>query len=117
MSGDSSEKLLNEQEKCRNFQPSRLVQSLNNQAYASCRSLKDYEGLPVPVILAVLAAGLLPISTTNAQRYTDIKVRPPLIIETPGRPPHRGVVWIPGHWRWSNRHHYWVWVRGHWAKR
>jgi len=26
-----------------------------------------------PVILAVLAAGLLPISTTNAQRYTNIK--------------------------------------------
>jgi hypothetical protein len=70
-----------------------------------------------PVILAVLAAGLLPISTTNAQRYTDIKVRPPLIIETPGPPPHRGWVWIPGHWRWSHRHHYWVWVRGHWAKR
>jgi hypothetical protein len=70
-----------------------------------------------PVILAVLAAGLLPISTTNAQRYTNIKVRPPLIIETPGRPPHRGLVWIPGHWNWSHRHLYWVWVRGHWAKR
>jgi hypothetical protein len=69
------------------------------------------------VILAVLAAGLLPFDTANAQRYTNIKVRPPLIIETPGRPPHRGWVWIPGHWRWSYRHHYWVWVRGHWTKR
>jgi hypothetical protein len=69
------------------------------------------------VILAVLAAGLLPFDTANAQRYTNIKVGPPLIIETPGRPPHRGWVWIPGHWRWSYRHHYWVWVRGHWTKR
>ena len=57
----------------------------------------------IPLILAILAAGFLPINSAEAQRYTNIRVRPPLIIETPGRPPHRGMVWIPGHWRWSNR--------------
>ena len=81
---------------------------------AFSRTMKIFR---IPLILAILAAGFLPINSAEAQRYTNIRVRPPLIIETPGHPPRRGMVWIPGHWRWSQRHLYWVWVRGHWARR
>ncbi len=60
---------------------------------AFSRTVKAFR---IPVILAVFAAGLLPFDTSNAQRYTNRNVRPPLIIETPGRAPHAGGSGFPG---------------------
>jgi len=51
---------------------------------------------------------------------------PPLLVESPGTPPSRDAVWIPGFWSWTGQRFAWVagtwsaprpgmrWIEGHW---
>jgi hypothetical protein len=51
---------------------------------------------------------------------------PPLLVESPGTPPSRDAVWIPGFWAWTGQRFAWVagtwsaprpgmrWIEGHW---
>jgi len=38
---------------------------------------------------------------------------PPLLVESPGTPPGRDAVWIPGFWTWTGSR--WAWALGNWS--
>ena len=68
-------------------------------------------------ILAVLCGVALSAGTATmagAQVVVRMGPPPPPVMEHPGRPPHRGWVWVPGHHRWDGRRY--VWVRGYYAR-
>lgn len=44
-------------------------------------------------------------------RYYDVRVRPPIIVES--YDPVPGYVWIAGRWTWGGAE--WVWTPGYWA--
>jgi hypothetical protein len=45
------------------------------------------------------------------ERYYNVHVRPPVIVET--YDPVPGYVWVAGNWRWGGAE--WVWVPGYWS--
>lgn len=72
-------------------------------------------GGPVVVATAPVAAPALiqpsppPVPTVIAEAGSE---PPPPIVETVVVSPGPGYVWVPGYWRWHERH--WVWVGGAW---
>ncbi len=45
------------------------------------------------------------------QRYYDVRVRPPVIVEA--YEPVDGYVWVGGSWRWGGGE--WIWSPGYWS--
>jgi hypothetical protein len=45
------------------------------------------------------------------ERYYDVHVRPPLVVEA--YDPVPGYLWVGGSWRWGGRE--WMWTPGYWA--
>jgi hypothetical protein len=65
------------------------------------------------LVLALIAgtAGLIG-APASAQLGIYVRVGPPAPrYETRPPRPHRGWVWVTGHWAWQGR---WVWVGGFW---
>lgn len=63
-----------------------------------------------------LPAVCLTLAIASSSAIGQIAIRigpPPVVVEHPGPPPHRGWVWIQGHHRWDG--HRYVWVPGHYA--
>ncbi|MGO9482256.1 MAG: hypothetical protein ACLP05_10825 [Candidatus Kryptoniota bacterium] len=69
--------------------------------------------------LAFVAAILASASPSFGQLYIGVGVRvgpPAPKREVVGRPPHRGMAWVAGHYDWRPKPHRYEWVRGYWAR-
>jgi len=81
-------------------------------------------------LIPLIFTGAIAIGTSYAADIV-VKERPPkVIVESRGRAPGKGYVWVPGYHRWDGGRYVWVpgayaapprpharWVPGHWARR
>ena len=51
------------------------------------------------------------VRPTIRQRYFNVRVRPPIVVEA--YDPVPGYSWVSGSWRWNGGE--WVWASGYWA--
>lgn len=62
-------------------------------------------------------AVFLSIALLAPSAFSQVVIRvapPPPVVEHPGPVPHRGYVWVSGHYRWNGRRY--VWVPGHYMR-
>lgn len=73
------------------------------------------------ILKSAFVAGIMMTAVPSfGQLYIGLHLRvappPPRKEVVPARPPHRGWVWIGGHYDWQPRPHRYIWVRGHWVR-
>lgn len=70
---------------------------------------KVHHGARSPVVVITTTPVFVPALGGGPVLRLDevVIVGPPAVIV-----PHRGLIWVPGHWQWAGTA--WVWIPGHW---
>ncbi|MFQ5511700.1 MAG: hypothetical protein ACE5EO_07615 [Candidatus Krumholzibacteriia bacterium] len=63
----------------------------------------------------LLGVVLLSFAGTGCAMYVRPAPPPPRVDVRTARP-HKHAVWVPGHWKWTNRKRGYAWVPGHWRR-
>lgn len=71
------------------------------------------------IMLIMAVAVALAFGSLNSTAQIIVKVKPvaptPTVVIRPN-PPQSHMVWVDGHWKWSNKLGRYVWVDGYWVK-